>query len=439
MAQCVARPKGGPRLNPHTYHAMKPSDRPPVIHPTLSRRDPRRWVALVGYVGVAMMTQVLWMNVAPLATLIQQRYKVDEQAVAGLMIAFPVLYIVLSIHAGRMIDRRGYRRAIGLGSILCVLSSLLRIPDSGFVWLAVGQLGIAVAQPYVINGITKLVTDWFPQEETAAATGIGTAGILLGMALGLGVTPVLVDAWGMSTAMASFSVMSLVLTLGFFVALRGEPLCATTPVPAVCATPSEARLRDLFAYPGLRRLLLPWTLAYGAFNGLTSWLEPILHQRGLSAAEAGLAGAAMILGGIVGSFLIPPLSQRFRLRREALLLACGSAMALMWPICAPSSAEQLYVTATLFGVLFLPAYPIILTLAEEAVGPQQAGVSTSLLMMLGNLGATVAILVMPVLTAERGDWIPAVALIVGMMTLALAFLLRVSSERSPESLQRRRG
>ena len=415
---------------------MNPTERPSVIDSARPQRDPRRWLALMGYVGVALMTQVLWMNLAPLATLIQERYQVDEQAVAGLMIAFPVLYIALSIHAGRMIDRRGYRRAIGLGAILCVLSSLLRIPDSGFVWLAVGQLGIAVAQPYVINGITKLVTDWFTQEETAAATGIGTAGILLGMALGLGVTPLLVDAWGMSAAMVSFSGMSLVLTLGFFVAVRGQPTRGLPQVPEVSATPSEGRLRDLFAYPGLRPLLLPWTFAYGAFNGLTSWLEPILHQRGLSAAEAGLAGAAMILGGIAGSFLIPPLGQRFGLRRGALFLAFGAAIVLIWPICAPRSSELLYIAATLFGVLFLPAYPIVLTLAEEAVGAPQAGVSTSLLMLLGNLGATFAILVMPALTAEGGDWTPAVALIVGMMTLALAFLLRVPAEGGAESLRR---
>ena len=139
----------------------------------------------MSYFGVAAMSQMLWLNFAPLVSFIQQKYNVSELAVSSLLLSFPLLYVLLSLHSGTMIDKKGYRYVIILGSVISAVFACVRIFDSNFYILVIGQTGIAIGQPYIINGISKLVSDWFGKEQTAMATGIGTAGMLIGMAVGI--------------------------------------------------------------------------------------------------------------------------------------------------------------------------------------------------------------------------------------------------------------
>ena len=53
-------------------------------------------------------------------------------------------------------------------------------------------------------------------------------------------------------------------------------------------------------------------LGLGYFNGLTTWLEPILAPNGINSMQAGMIGGVLILGGIVGSAIIPPISDKMK-------------------------------------------------------------------------------------------------------------------------------
>src|SRR4051812_3677230 len=102
--------------------------------------DARRWVVLASYALAMGMSQLLWLNFAPLLTLIQRRYGVGELTASALVLVFPLLYLVLSLPAGAMIDRfkGGYRLAVVLGAWLMAAGACLRIFDQRFVWLLAG-------------------------------------------------------------------------------------------------------------------------------------------------------------------------------------------------------------------------------------------------------------------------------------------------------------
>src|SRR5205085_10504592 len=121
---------------------------------------------------------------------------------------------VFSIPAGALTDRRGYRFAVGVGAIGMALASCIRIYDRSFWALFAGQVGIAVAQPYVVNGISKLVADWFSEEHGAMATGLGTMGMFVGMALATALTPALVDSLGLRATMGVFAAIAVAAALG---------------------------------------------------------------------------------------------------------------------------------------------------------------------------------------------------------------------------------
>src|SRR5436309_388520 len=108
--------------------------------------QPRRWLVLASYALVVGISQLLWLNFAPLISLIQKRYGVSELLASSLLLVFPLLYVVFSIPSGRLADRRGYRFTVGIGAAAMVLFSALRIFDSSFWILFAAQVGIAVVQ-----------------------------------------------------------------------------------------------------------------------------------------------------------------------------------------------------------------------------------------------------------------------------------------------------
>jgi len=344
--------------------------------------------------------------------------------VSSLLLSFPLLYVILSIHSGTMIDKKGYRYVIILGSVITSTFACLRIFDSNFYFLLIAQTGIAVGQPYIINGISKLISDWFPKEQTALATGIGTVGMLIGMAIGMGLTPVLNNSIGFNQTMIVFAIISLALT-GIFI-LFGKENQLVKHNKIIISGMNEVKL--LLKNKNLLVLFIVCFLALGVFNGLTTWLEAILKPNGINAEQAGLAGAFLIIGGIAGSVIIPGLSDRFRVRKPFLALCCLTALLILYPLCTLSSITLVYLLGGLMGFFFLPGYALLLSMCEEIAGTEKAGTATGLLMMAGNAGAVFVIILMPLVNGINSIWTNAIYFIIILMSITLTLVLKSLKE-----------
>lgn len=381
---------------------------------------PQRWYMLAAYFGVATMSQMLWLNIASLAPHIQRIYRVDDFALSALLLCFPLLYIFLSLHAGAIIDRKGYRWAILAGSIISSLFSILRVGEHGFGLLLVGQFGIALGQPYIVNGITKLVQDWFEEDQITVATGIGTSGMLFGMGIGLGLTPLLDVRFGFGETMAIFSIASMVLTFAFFLAAKLIKKSADQPVKYVH---QHGQIIDLLKNRDLIKLFAAWFFAFGGFNALSTWLGPILEQKGISETISGMVGAWIIAGGFAGSLVIPAIAGKFKLHREFLLFSCFSSLVTLWPLCTSNSPILLQCLGGAFGFFFLPGYALTLEVCENIAGSERTAPATSLLMLAGNAGAVSAIFLVPTVHSIINDW--GSAMFVLLPFAVVAFVLSI--------------
>jgi predicted MFS family arabinose efflux permease len=393
-------------------------------HPAFQKR--RRWAVLFAYTLVVGVSQLLWLNFAPLLSLIQSRYAVSELMASMLVLVFPLLYVVFSLHAGSLMDTRGYRFTVGLGALGMVLFSCVRIADSRFGFLLAGQVGIAITQPYVVNGISKLVADWFSEEQGAIATGLGTMGMFLGMAAGMAATPALVDTMGLRLTMLFFAGVSAVAAIVFAALVHPNP-----DAPGQATAGEATGLRALL---GNRKLLGLCGLAFlglGVFNGLTTWLEQILAPRGIDAEKAGIIGGALIVGGIVGSVIIPAMSDLTKRRKPFLIACAAAALVTLYPLCTQGDYGMLLLLGGLHGFFFLPAFALLLEMSTQLTGASLAGAATSLLMLAGNVGGVVVIVAMPLVKGEGSDFHPAVVLLV--VLLGLTTLLAM---RAPETFSR---
>jgi cyanate permease len=240
-------------------------------------------------------------------------------------------------------------------------------------------------------------------------------------------TPALVDAAGLRLTMVIFAAAAAAVALVFLGVVHPNPA-----QPVLPRTP-DAALGPLLRNGKLRILFLLALIGLGVFNGLTTWLEPILAPHGIQAEQAGLIGGALILAGIVGAVVIPALSDRLRRRKPFLVLCAVVALVSIHPLCTSTHYAVLLTAAALHGFFFMPAFALLLEMCAQVAGAAAAGAATSLLMMAGNAGGVLVILAIPAVKGGMGDFRRAVYLMVALlaMTTGLAFFAPETFPRPP--------
>jgi predicted MFS family arabinose efflux permease len=176
-----------------------------------------------------------------------------------------------------------------------------------------GQCVIAIAQPLVLNSITKVAARYFPPRERAAAISIGSVALFAGILGAVLLGGPLFDAAGLGLLLAVEAIPALV---------GGALVLAVLRVPAQYADGASTAVRLTW----LLRSGFMWTLAglvfigMGTYNAVATWLEPILKNYG----EAGAAGnliAIMTVAGIAGAAVLPAWVARRDHRRTMLVTA----------------------------------------------------------------------------------------------------------------------
>ena len=362
-----------------------------------------RWLLLAAFCLLVVTTQLLWLTFAPVTAQTARELGVSEGLVGDLAVVNPLLFVLLALPAGRLMDH-SLRLALGLGAGFTLLGALVRVVDSGsYGWLLAGQLLASVGQPFVLNATTPLAARAFPAGERAHAIAAGSAAQFVGVLLAAVGGAVVVSAAGIRGLLVVHAVVALVAAGAVLVMLGRARL---VPVERVVAS----------SWAWLRRDPLVWKLAgllfvgVGVFNALATWLDPIMAGLGHPGAGGPLI-AVTTVAGIVGAAVLPgPAAARGR-RREVLLVATvttGAVFGVLTVVHAPIWAALLLAG---LGVVLLAGLPVALEWSEVHVGAGRAGVTTGVLLMAGNLGGVVLVLlVQPVVGS------PVAALVVIALT-----------------------
>ena len=182
-------------------------------------------------------------------------------------------------------------------------------------------------------------------------------------------------------------------------------------------------------------------LGLGVFNGLTTWLEPMVAPHGIDAEHAGLLGGALIVAGIVGSVVVPGLSDLTRRRKPYLVLCAAAALATIHPLCTSGHFGLALAMAALHGFFFLPAFALLLEMSSNIAGAAAAGAATSLILLAGNAGGVLVIVAMPLVKGAGADFGPAVWLMVALLALTTLLALRAPETfgRQPRAANKQQG
>ncbi len=109
-------------------------------------------------------------------------------------------------------------------------------------------------------------------------------------------------------------------------------------------------------------------VGFGIFVALATWLQTLLAPAGVSETTAGALLVGMVIAGIVGCAVLPPLVARRHAERgfmrTAVLVGCFGCVVL--GVAPWLGVRALAIVA--MGIVLLPALPIILTAAEQLAG-----------------------------------------------------------------------
>ncbi|MFC3832730.1 MULTISPECIES: MFS transporter [Deinococcus] len=342
------------------------------------------WTLLGAYALLTASTQMLWLTYAPITTGAAAALDTTAGGIGWLSAVFQALYILLSVPAGRWLDRH-FPVALGVGALGVAVGALVRMaaPEQFTAQLA-GQILIALAQPLVLNAVTGISTRYFPPRDRAVVVGVSTASLFLGILVAMVSGPLLMEAGGLGLVLLAQAVPTVVVAAALVVGLRLRPPAPVPPVP-------EAQ-RGVYLDPLMWRLGLLLFVGYGVFAGLSTWLEPILGVYGITSVQSGTLTAVMVLASLLGSALLAPVVVRRGRSRDML---CGSLLVGAVSLAAIATAHPLpWVGAWLAvcGLFTMSTLPVVLELAETNVPASSQGAAVGFLMLLANAGALVMVL-----------------------------------------------
>jgi MFS family permease len=347
---------------------------------------PYRWVMLGAYMLMVAANQLLWITFAPVTSEAVKFYGVSDLKIGILSMCFMIVYLVVSIPASWIIDTYGIRIGVGTGALLTGVFGLLRgiVPPS-YNLVLLSQIGIAAGQPFLLNAITKIAARWFPLEERATASGLGTLAMYIGILAGMILTPILVSSSGMTRVLHIYGLMAILIMLIFGTLVRERPPVAPCPPEQEERALALEGLKLIFRKKNFNLLMVIFFVGLGVFNAVTTWIENIVSPRGFTIIQAGITGGLMIGGGILGALILPILSDKYRKRTPFILLALAGSTLSLIGVTLATNYFLLLLSGAAFGFFLLSSGPIGFQYGAEITYPISEGTSNGFLLLAGQL------------------------------------------------------
>ncbi|HSV98277.1 MAG TPA: MFS transporter [Spirochaetota bacterium] len=367
-----------------------------------------RWIIMAAFMILNVIIQIHWVALAAITGEAATFYSVSPLSIGFLSMIYMLVYIVMCIPASYIIDTYGLRVGIGIGALLAGVFGFIKgMYAADYTMVTVCQFGLAVAQPFILNAYTKLAAQWFPVDERATVSGLASLAQYLGIIVALGVSPFLFAAKGMEGMLMIYGIITLAGSAIFLFIIRERP-----PTPPGADESMErysffTGLRHIMGLRDMRLLLVLFFIGLGIFNAVTTWIEQILAPRGITPEQAGIIGAIMMIGGILGASILPVLSDKTRKRRPYLV---GAMIAMVPGLFGLAFAAQFWLilaSSFVLGFFIMSAGPIGFQYSAEVSHPAPESISQGVLLLAGQISGVIFIFGMDVFRSdETGSMTP---------------------------------
>ncbi len=407
---------------------------------------PYRWVILLVFMLINIVVQIQWLAHAAVARPAEVFYEgqFDPSSffnIDFLAMVYMLVFIVMSFPASYVIDTYGIRVGVSFGALLAGAAGLMKgIFADSFTAVVIAQVGLAVAQPFILNAVTAVSVRWFPLRERGMAAGFSALAQYIGIIIAMLVTPMLVGSdpakpgygSGFESMLLTYGWLTFGIAVLTLLLLREKP---PTP-PSVETLQRHSFIKGvkyILKQRDMQIMLLLFFVGLGIFNAVSAMTDSIAEHAGVQDSD-GLIGGLMLIGGILGASILPILSDKLR-KRKIFLVICMAGMVpgifgLTFAGSLSSDPDTIYVinlaAAFILGFFIMSAGPLGFQYAAEVSHPAPESTSQGMLLWVGQITGMIFVAGMSV---ESNRYLPTFMIsfaVLSVFCLAAVLLLRES-------------
>jgi MFS family permease len=395
---------------------------------------------------ITMTVEIQWLTHAAVERPAELFYKGQFDPASFLNIDFlamlyMILFLLLSFPASYIIDTYGIKTALRIGAMIAGISALGKaVFASSFTGVVISQIGLAIAQPFILNAVTALTVRWFPLEERGLAAGLSALAQYIGIIIAMLVTPLLVGSNPeLATYGTGFEMMLWIY--GIITALSAVTVFFLIKEHPEGYVISEKDIRHGFGKGVIHILrnrdmqltMLLFLIGLGIFNAISSMTDSISEYAGVKDSD-GLIGGLMLIGGIFGAVIIPTLSDKYRRRKIFLVIClagmvpgiCGLSFAGNLGLTPEKTYTLLLISSFIVGFFVMSAGPIGFQYAAEVSYPAPESASQGMLLWVGQLSGMIFVALMSINNNEHLGFFMSLFAVLTLFALAGVIFLRES-------------
>jgi MFS family permease len=365
-------------------------------------------------------------GLALLLPLIRQDLGLSFTQAGSLAAATTLVYAFMQVPAGYFADRFSPKRLFVIGLLGTVALSLTLGLVTDYWQALLNQTVAGFFRAFLFSPGMALLTNWFPPDRRATATGLYLVGGATGNLVFNLIGPLLVARFSWRFAfifMASLGILAILFLIKF-----GKDS------PAV----PERRKGNMFEGFKLIKLRIMQICAgiqyvrFGVLQAVTYWLPTLLvNEKGLPLQTVGMIVAlqAIIMAPsvVLGGYISDRLKNPVLVIAVALTIICVTSISIVY-----TSNLLLLIFLVALNALFLNMYfAPLFSYPVEVIGINKAGISTGFGNFFASLGAFTITYILGALKDFTGAFASGFWLIAGMCVLGLilTFFLRLARNR----------
>lgn len=365
-------------------------------------RGVRGWVvwgvAVLAYASAVLQRTTF--GVAGVAA--AERFSAPAGIVASFVVVQLVVYALMQIPVGVLLDRFGPRVMIATGALLMAMGQIVMASADTVAVGMVARFLVGAGDAMTFSSAVRLVPAWFSPRRVPLLTQLtGLLGQVGQIASAIPFAFALAG-YGWSPAFLGAACVAVGASVTAGLVIRNGPVGAAQPAEDGGPISFRRGVLDTWRTPGTR--LGIWTHYVTSFTAMTfvmMWGVPFLAAgEGLSTTAASALLTVHVLASVPCGPLFGELTQRYPYRRTNLVFFVVTAttlpwlLVLLWPGRAPMWALVLLVIGLAAGG---PGSSIGFDFARTFNPAHRLGTATGLVIMGGFGGALIAITLIGVL------------------------------------------
>ncbi|KAL9005558.1 MAG: hypothetical protein Q9188_001683, partial [Gyalolechia gomerana] len=341
--------------------------------PPVYRVYKRRWFGLMQLVLMNIIVSWDWLSYSPVANTAATYFSTTSSVINWLSTAFLFAFVTASPLTIYVLHTGGTRLALITSALLILIGNWIRYAGTrasppSFLAVMFGQILIGLAQPFVLSAPTHYSSLWFSPQGRVSATAIASLANPFGGALAQLINPFLASQPKQIHPMTLY--IALISSFATIPSLF-IPSSPPTPVSASSSQkplPLKTTLHLLSRNKNYILLLIPFAIYVGLFNAISSLLTQILTPYNFSEDQSGIAGALLILVGLLAAAISSPIIDRSKrylpLIRTLVPVIALSYLAFIW---APGTRTVVapYIISAILGAASFSLVPVALEWAVE--------------------------------------------------------------------------